>query len=354
MNPRWESLAKRIVKHPTVSNLTLFWKFRFASGRPNLALISVVVARNILVALFNLKSVLESNRAIKRYQENLRELAGHDTRKEVKLLHLIYGLKQNEPIRYFHWALIEKMISTIRPDRVLFHYTYEPQGVYWEKIRGKVYAVKVPPFEYYGVARLKHFAHKADVVRLLALYEMGGLYLDIDTLVFKSFDSLFSAGQLILGMQRLPGSVEPFGLSNAVIVAPRNHGGIRAWLQSYMYFRGKATRHWDEHSVRLPLNLLRRRGDVKVLDSHSFFQIDWDEVDLFFDVDQAALAKARLAGAYSQHLWETAWMTKLLTDFSLAPPADKSFLGTQLSGVEEESSSFIQPISHQSDQLSPV
>lgn len=348
MISRLKNLAKSILPDPIVRKLTLFTKFRFASGRANAALVSIVLTKNILAALSNLQSVWASNRAIRLYRGNLRDLARHDTRQNVKLLHLIYSLRQNEPIHYFHWALIERMISTIRPDRVLFHYTYEPQGAYWEKIKKKVRAVKVPPFEYYGVAPLKHFAHKADVVRLLALYEMGGLYLDIDTLVFKSFDDLFSVGQLILGVERLPGSAEPCGLCNAVILAPRNHRGIRAWLQSYMYFRGKPGKHWDEHSVTLPLNLLQRRGDVKVLDSHSFFEINWDEANLFFDSDRAALVKARVAGAYSQHLWETRCMSNLLADFNVVAPANKSFLGTQLSGVSYESSSLTRPISKQS------
>ena len=341
---RWKNFAKSILSDRIVRRLTFFTTFRFASGRPNATLVSIVLTKNILAALLNFQSVLASNRAIKLYCGRLRDLASHDTRQNVKLLHLIYGLKQNEPIHYFHWALIERMISTIRPDRVLFHYTYEPQGVYWEKIKKKVCAVKVPPFEYYGIAHLKHYAHKADVVRLLALYEMGGLYLDIDTLVFKSFDGLFSAGQLILGVERLRGSAEPCGLCNAAMLAPRNHGGIRAWLQSYMYFRGKAGKHWEEHSVRLPFNLLRRRGDVKVLDSHAFFEINWDEANLFFDSDQAALVKARVAGAYSQHLWETKCMANLLADFEAATSANTSFLGTQLSAVSYESTGWPGPL----------
>ena len=338
MISRLESLAKRIVKHPPVRKLTLFWKFRFASGRPNLALISIVLAKNILVALWNFKSVWASNRAIKLYRETLRNLASQDTCQNEKLLHLIYGLKQNEPIHYFHWALIERMLTTINPDRVFFHYTYEPRGVYWGRIKKKVHAVKVPPFEYYGVARLKHFAHKTDVLRLIALYEMGGLYLDMDTLVFKSFNDLFSADQLIMGVERVPGSAEPAGLCNAVVLAHRNHGGIRAWLRSYMYFRGKARRHWGEHSVTLPFDLLRRRGDVKVLDSHSFFEINWDETNLFFDFDQAELVNDRVAGSYSQHLYETVCMTNLLADFKVPAAAAKGFLGRKLGGVSYEDS----------------
>ena len=339
MISRLENFARSILPDRVVRKLGALTKFRFPSGRPNVPLISIVVTKNVLAALWNFQSCWRSSRAIKLYRGSLRELASQSTNQNVKLLHLIYGLKQHEPFCYFHWALVEKMISTIRPDRVLFHYTYEPQGVYWEKIKKKVCTVQVPPFEYYGVARIKHFAHKADVVRLLVLYEMGGLYLDIDTLVFKSFDDLFSASQLVLGVERWHGRAEPRGLCNAVILAPRNHGGIRAWLQSYKYFRAKGIkleRYWAEHSVRLPLYWLPRRGDVKVLDSHSFFEINGDETNLFFNPDQAALVETRVAGAYSQHLWETFCMANLLADFKVAAPANESFLAVQLRGVSSE------------------
>jgi hypothetical protein len=336
---RLENFARSILPDPLVRTLAALAKFRFPGGRPNAVLISIVLSKNVLAALWNFRSFRESNRAIERYRGSLRGLASQSTGQNVKVLHLIYGLKQHEPFYHFHWALIERMISTIKPDRVFFHYTYESEGVYWEKIKKQVCTVQVPPFEYYGVARLKHFAHKADVVRLLALYEMGGLYLDIDTLIFKSFDDLFSAGQLVLGTERWHGRAEPRGLCNAVLLAPRNHGGVRAWLQSYNYFRGKGVkleRYWAEHSVRLPLMWLPLREDVKVLDSHSFFEINGDETNLFFDSNQAAQVEARVAGAYSLHLWETFCMANLLADFKVAAPANESFLGAQLGGVSSE------------------
>jgi hypothetical protein len=336
---RLENFVRIILPEQVVQKLGALTKFRFPSGRPNVVLISIVVTRNALAALWNFQSFWESKRAIKRYRERLRDLASQSTGQNVKILHLIYGLKQHEPFHHFHWALVERMISTIRPDRVLFHYTYESEGVYWEKIKKKVCPVQVPPFEYYGIARLKHFAHKADVVRLLALHEMGGLYLDIDTVIFKSFDDLFSGGQLVLGTERWHGRAEPRGLCNAVMLAPRNHGAVRAWLQSYRYFRAKGVkleRYWAEHSVRLPLLWLPRRRDVKVLDSHSFFEINGDETNLFFDSDQAAQVEARVAGAYSLHLWETFCMPNLLADFKVPAPANESFLGAQLGGVSSE------------------
>src|SRR5579872_5270513 len=105
MMSRWKSIVKSILSDPIVRKLTFFTRLRFASGCPNAALISIVLIKNGLAALWNVQSVWASNREIKLYRETLRDLASQDTRQNVKLLHLIYGLKQDEPIHYFHWAL---------------------------------------------------------------------------------------------------------------------------------------------------------------------------------------------------------------------------------------------------------
>ena len=37
---------------------------------------------------------------------------------------------------------------------------------------------------------VKHYAHRADVLRLKLLYEHGGIYLDLDMVALRSFDPL--------------------------------------------------------------------------------------------------------------------------------------------------------------------
>jgi len=339
MIPRWKARARKILPDTIVRKLAPLTKFRFSNGFPNIGLIAFVVTKNFLFAIAHFESYRSSNLAIKQYEKALEKLGTDIANRDSKILHLIYGLKQHETLHYFHWALIERMLEVIRPDTVFFHYTYEPQGVYWQKVRSKLCLVPVPPFQYYGVAHLQHFAHKADIVRLLALYNIGGVYLDIDTLVFKSFDDLLSDRRLTVGIERLPGEPGACGLCNAAMVSPKGHGGVRAWLESYKYFRGDAQFYWAEHSVKLSMRLFRRRTDVAVLDSHSFFEINWDEANLFFDPGKAATVRARVAGAYSQHLWENHCMTKLLADFSEPPSGNQSFLAGELSAASTDGSS---------------
>jgi len=227
------------------------------------------------------------------------------------------------------------MLRTTGADVCWFHYTFEHVGPNWERLKPKLRLVKVPEFDYYGLAKLSHLAHKADIVRLLALYYIGGMYLDIDTLALNSCEELFSSRELILGLQAEKGKFEPYGLCNAAIVAPRGHAAVKRWLGAYRYFRSRGKdKYWDEHSVTMPLRLLRPRKDVRVLSPHMFFEINWQEANMLVDSGSEPLVRGRLDGAYSQHLWESCIMEKLMSDYKSGVPDDGSFLAQELKKTE--------------------
>lgn len=63
------------------------------------------------------------------------------------------------------------------------HYEHLPRGPWWDEIVPHLTLIKtVVPDEIYG-RPIRHFAHKADVLRLLAMKYSGGIYLDIDMFV---------------------------------------------------------------------------------------------------------------------------------------------------------------------------
>lgn len=60
------------------------------------------------------------------------------------------------------------------------HYHFEPEGPWWDAIRPHLTLQKVDiPTEIFG-KEIDGFAHAADVVRLYAMQQSGGIYLDID------------------------------------------------------------------------------------------------------------------------------------------------------------------------------
>jgi len=65
----------------------------------------------------------------------------------------------------------------------LSHYEHLPTGPWWDLLEPQLTLMRtVVPDTYLG-RPLKHFAHKADVLRLLAMKYSGGIYLDIDMFV---------------------------------------------------------------------------------------------------------------------------------------------------------------------------
>jgi len=63
------------------------------------------------------------------------------------------------------------------------HYEHLPTGPWWDLIEPHLTPVKTVVPETYLGRELKHFAHRADVLRLLAMKHSGGIYLDIDMFV---------------------------------------------------------------------------------------------------------------------------------------------------------------------------
>lgn len=48
---------------------------------------------------------------------------------------------------------------------------------------------------------VKHYAHKADIVRMEALLRWGGIYLDIDVITLRPFDHLLDK-DMVMGLAR--------------------------------------------------------------------------------------------------------------------------------------------------------
>lgn len=82
-----------------------------------------------------------------------------------------------------------------RPGKLIVysHYEHAPTGPWWDLILPHLTLIKTQaPTEIYG-RPLKHFAHQADVLRLLAMKHTGGIYLDIDMFVYVLFLALLCA-----------------------------------------------------------------------------------------------------------------------------------------------------------------
>jgi hypothetical protein len=225
-----------------------------------------------------------------------------------RLLHFCYfGLDstaRNFPL--VHYLAIRSAIECIRPEIVYFHNTREPGGKYWEALKSLVTRVPCePPKQIFG-RPLLHYSHQADIIRLQALIQTGGIYLDVDTLCRRRFDDLLPHS-CVLGIQPLLDGTG--GLGNAVILSEPHHPFLEAWLAAYKSFRSKGRDNfYDEHSVRIPWQLAGMtpagtsgRKDLHIEPAESFFIPGWwpsDLARLFEQVED-------FPRAYCHHLAES-------------------------------------------------
>jgi hypothetical protein len=224
-----------------------------------------------------------------------------------RILHYVFGMAPDfggKPWSLVHYACLRSAIRWIAPEAIYLYYQFEPTGPWWDLTRPLLTPVKTDvPQEIFGNP-LRHFAHRADVIRLHRLVEHGGIYLDSDVLVQRSFDDLLD-WETVLGEEGEGGRI---GIGNAVILAARNARFLQRWIETYRFFRSTGRDdHWSEHSVRIPVRLARAYPDeIRVLPHRAFFWPLWSEPHLrwiFESNDPIPLEETR-----ANHLWQTlAW-----------------------------------------------
>lgn len=224
-----------------------------------------------------------------------------------KIIHYCFGLAPDfggKPWSLVHYVGVASAARHIKPDAIYFYYEFEPTGPWWDLTKPLVTPVKIEaPTTIFG-RPLFHPAHKADIVRLEKLIELGGIYLDADVLVQRSFDDLLNHST-VLGQEGF-GSIS--GMANAVILAEPHAPFLERWYAEYKSFRGKALdEYWNEHSVQLPARLAQEHPDeITVLPPTAFFWPLWSNAHiewLFASADPIPPTDA-----YANHLWESkAW-----------------------------------------------
>src|SRR5215469_2642710 len=225
-----------------------------------------------------------------------------------KTLHYVFGMASDaggKPWSLVHHVCVRSAMERIRPKDVYFYYEYEPEGPWWELTRKLVDLEKIKaPREIFGNPVI-HPAHRADVVRLEKLIDRGGIYLDADVFVHRSFDDLLGSAT-VLG-KKFVNDAE-FGICNAVILSEPQAPFLKRWFSEYRSFRSRGRDgFWDEHSVQIPLKLFREfPHEATALPHFAFFwpTFEPEGIKLIFD----SPAEIDVSGAYGSHLWESiAW-----------------------------------------------
>lgn len=245
------------------------------------------------------------------------------------IVHFVFGMDRQfsaKPFSLSHYLAVKSVMEVNTPGAVFFHYQYEPEGEWWEKLKQLAILKKVEAPQSFMGRPLYHAAHKADVIRLQALYEYGGIYLDLDTICVKPLSDLLSYRFVIgqeLNLPHVPKnrrqeikltvrkklgladkllSPKP-GLCNAVLLAEKNNEFISNWMEEYKSFRSKGRdKYWNEHSGKVPLKLIGRYpGMATLLSPYAFHYPLYNAAGMKSMFEEVT----EFPESYLHHLWES-------------------------------------------------
>ena len=219
-----------------------------------------------------------------------------------KILHFCFGMAPDFGGKEWglsHFVSVSSAISKIRPSEAYIYYQYDPNNEWWAETKKLIDTVKITaPVSIFGNP-VDHPAHRADVVRLEKLKDKGGIYLDSDVVVHKSFDGLLN-NKFVLGAE---GRRSQWGTANAVILSESDSEFLNIWYNEYKSFRGSSNKYWNEHSVQLPFFLSKKHSDlIHIADYRAFFWPLWSKrhIEWIFNSVKPCTSEH----TYAVHLWE--------------------------------------------------
>mgnify|MGYP006405073233 FL=1 len=217
------------------------------------------------------------------------------------IFHFCYGLKeQTEEFSIIYYLCIKSCIKVNRPEKIHFYYHHEPYGKYWDKIKEHLTLIKVkPPTEIFGIP-VTHYAHQADIIRMQALIQYGGIYADIDTVFINPYPDHLFQKDFVMGQQGNE------GLCNALMMSSPKAYFPQKWLADHkICFKGTppGTNGWCTHSVYYPLHLSKEIPEhIHIEGPSSFFNYLYHPEPLKQLFQENNIIPSNL---YSLHLWET-------------------------------------------------
>lgn len=154
----------------------------------------------------------------------------------------------------------------------------------------------------------KKWANLSNFVRFHALLSEGGIYLDTDIKLLRSFDPLLHY-KCFLGFENDKEVV----INNAVIGSIPQHPFISKCLQAFDAFNGDEKAH--ESAPLLVTNILKEEyhlnstdtqevGDVALLSKEYFYPIHWNETYKLNSYENHITENT-----YCVHLWNKSWFT---------------------------------------------
>ena len=246
------------------------------------------------------------------------------TEKEIvpRWFHYVHLVKPGG--RYdFNFIGLLSILSVLKfgkPKRIYVHFTGEiPTGRYWafalKAIRRKRVQLVYKEYDYEDISiaptghRFRFMAGISDLIRIRALIEFGGVYLDQDIILLKDITELFHY-PFVSGIEKttwyFPWPI--MGLLSAFLVSEKNASFAKRWYQEYATSFDKPN-DYNLYAIRRPWKLAKdkRYNDIHVLPFTSTAFPLWADQQKVFDRNEYRFIR----DAYVLHLWDSAFRNRL-------------------------------------------
>ncbi|KAK3302877.1 uncharacterized protein B0T15DRAFT_568643 [Chaetomium strumarium] len=137
-----------------------------------------------------------------------------------------------------------------------------------------VHEVDVPTHAGNGV-ELQNIEHKSDFVRVKALYELGGVYIDFDVHPLRNIRPLRESGFRAIAGRQLGGQI-----NSGTFMTARGGKLARLWMeQMHVAYTGGWTTHSNEVITRVGQRLVREPGEMLIMEQDAFAPGSWKDED---------------------------------------------------------------------------
>lgn len=216
------------------------------------------------------------------------------------ILHLIY-LKGYE-FGLHHYICVASATQVMKWNKVLLYNDIAPaNNEWWNKTiqLPNVQVVTIDPPTVINRHPIKYKAHQADVIRLVVLYYLGGVYHDLDILTLKSYrNEVMKVESNFRTVMMVREDASKIG--NMFIAATPKSVFIDAWIKAYETQYGQHPDWWGGLSVVKPHELAQIIPMIE-LSTSTFLPFNYNHSEYL----TAATSSIDFTASYGVHLWDT-------------------------------------------------
>ena len=149
----------------------------------------------------------------------------------------------------------------------------------------------------------KKFAYVSDYARINALYQYGGIYMDTDVIVYKSFDDLLD-NKCILGFE------EENYIATSFMASIPKHDLIKEFIDRYdgiKFYNGDNSLDLTTNVQRLT-DILENRGLIRNNQYQQIGDISIYPQEYFSPYDYGNCIRKNTKNTYCEHLFLVSWL----------------------------------------------